>query len=205
MIYENKKFLKGLRICTLPPIMALLMLSVLYCFCPELFGGVEYYLLAALFLVVIPVLVYVLKPEHSDSPKGEGREEQRSAAMWLSLGSYLSGSVLAAVLKSSVELKKIYLVYVISGLLMLFINKVLGMRASGHACGVMGMVVCLFDSVGIPALLGFLFLAATYAASLKMRRHSWDELIVGSILPILSSCMIMIWCLMCWTYEVMRF
>ena len=204
MIYENKKFLKGLRICTLPPIMALLMLSVLYCFCQGVFGGVKYYLLAVLFLVIIPVLAYVFKPVRTDLPKG-GRERQRSVAMWLSLGSYLMGSVLAAILKTSFELKKIYLVYVISGLLMLFFNKVLGIRASGHACGVMGAGVCLFDSVGFPALFGCLLLVAVYMASLKLRRHSWGELIVGSMIPILSSCMIMIWCLMCWAYEVMRF
>ena len=78
----------------------------------------------------------------------------------------------------------IYLEYLISGVVIFFINKCFGFRASGHACGVAGPVA-LMVYFGIKALLpGVLVLALTFWASLKMKRHTAEQLLGGTAIPV---------------------
>ncbi len=58
---KMQKLAKVISILTVAPLMALVLLSWLYCADPALFGGLFQYLLAVLFLVVFPILAYPLQ------------------------------------------------------------------------------------------------------------------------------------------------
>ena len=191
---KKEKFQKWVRILTAPPFMALVMLGILFHVRPTVFGGLGNYLLAVLFLTLFPLLAYPLQPVFPHF-KDKGREGQRRLAIWMSAVGYTIGTAMAGILCVSFELKRIYLIYLFSGVLMLLFNKMLGIKASGHACGVVGPVICLVCSIGCSALIGLLVLAATYIASLEMKRHTWTELIIGSAIPILSAWTIWAWSL----------
>lgn len=194
---KKEKFQKWVRILTAPPFMALAMLGILFHVRPTVFGGLGNYLLAVLFLTLFPLLAYPLQPVFPHF-KDKGREGQRRLAIWMSATGYIIGTATAYICCVSFELKRIYLIYLFSGMLMLLFNKLIGIKASGHACGVVGPVVCLFYSIGWPALIGLLVLAATCIASLGMKRHTWEELIVGTAIPILAA-----WTL--WAWSLFRF
>ena len=76
--------------------------------------------------------------------------------------------------------------YLISGLLIALFNKVLKIRASGHACGVAGPVALLGCTMGWYAVFGLPLIAIVFAASLKMKRHTFSELVIGSLIAVFS-------------------
>ena len=74
----SKKLLsKTLRVITIAPFMALILLSLIYIQHPEYLGGLSAYILAVLFLVVFPVLAYPLQP-FIPKFRGRGRGSAKS-------------------------------------------------------------------------------------------------------------------------------
>lgn len=179
------RFAKIIRIITIAPIMALLTLSLLYWLRPSIFGSVQSLLLAVIFLTVFPVLGYPLQlliPYY----KNKGREGQRNLAIIMAVAGYIGGIFHAVIGSVSTGLWVIYLTYFISGLGVLVFNKLLRIRASGHACGVAGPIALLVYHLGPAALIGFLLLALVFYSSLKIKRHTLSQLLIGSCIPIVS-------------------
>ena len=176
---------KTVRIITLAPLMALATLITLYVNEPQLFGANAINLwLAILFLTVLPILAYPLQPVIPGF-KGKGREGQRNLAMVFAVSGYTLGCITNLFLKAPEELWLIYLTYLISGAAIVFVNKKLHIRASAHACGIIGPAVML-AAFGIPAalLVGVPLHFAALWASLKMKRHTVPQYVAGSIIPI---------------------
>ncbi len=182
---KAQKICKLVRVITVPPIMALMTLSVLYLGNPAMFEGILGYLAAVAFLSVLPVLAYPIQPLVPGF-KGKGRDGQRQLAMIMSVLGYILGILSAFCLSTSKELLVIYFTYLFSGVLILLFNKVLKIRASGHACGVAGPIAAISYFLGPKALFGLILLALVYWVSLKMGRHKWSELIWGSLIPVLA-------------------
>lgn len=178
----KKTLAKIIRVITVAPVMALILLAVLYGVRGEVFGTVLNLILAVVFLVVLPVLAYPLQPLLPFF-KGRGRDGQRNLAMWMASLGYVLGLVSAAFLPVSSYLLVIYLTYLISGMSLLLLNKVFKVKASGHACGVAGPIFCLIYFIGPWVLFGLLILAAVYWASLDMGRHDKSELLIGTSVP----------------------
>lgn len=176
-------FLKFLRVITIPPVMALLTLSVLFLSERVLFREDFHFLLSILFLTVLPVSAYPLQ-HVSKKLKEEGREGQRHLAMIMSMIGYVSGIVCSLLLHFSGKLLLIYTTYLLSGTAILIFNKVLSLRASGHACGVAGPISYLCYILGPMALSGIVFLIIVYWSSLSMRRHTVPQLLMGTVIPI---------------------
>lgn len=179
------RFAKIIRIITIAPIMALLTLGLLYWLRPSIFGSVQSLLLAVIFLTVFPVLGYPLQlliPYY----KNKGREGQRNLAIIMAVAGYIGGIFHAVIGSVSTGLWVIYLTYFISGLGVLVFNKLLRIRASGHACGVAGPIALLVYHLGPAALIGFLLLALVFYSSLKIKRHTLSQLLIGSCIPIVS-------------------
>ena len=175
---------KTVRIITLAPLMALATLITLYLNEPTLFGANAINLwLAILFLTVLPILAYPLQPVIPGF-KGKGREGQRNLAMVFAVCGYTLGCITNLFLNASEELWLIYLTYLISGGAIVFVNKKLHIRASAHACGIIGPAVML-AAFGIPAalLVGVPLHFAALWASLKMKRHTVPQYIAGSLIP----------------------
>lgn len=173
---------KFIRVVTVAPVMALMLLIILFFTKDGFFGNTVNLILAVFFLVILPVLAYPLQPLVPHF-KDRGREGQRSLAMWLACLGYILGLVTALFLPVSDYLLVIYLTYLLSGVSLVLLNKVFKIRASGHACGVAGPIFTLIYFLGPWVLFGVLLLPAVYWASLAMGRHDKSELIIGTTVP----------------------
>ncbi|MCL2807097.1 MAG: hypothetical protein FWD27_02885 [Coriobacteriia bacterium] len=169
-----------LRVLTVPPILVAALLVFLYLYSRAVIALPLELVLALTFLVLIPLLAYpisYLVPKF----RTRGREGQRNLALVLSLTGY-SGAVLYGIFSQvSSGLLLIFLTYLLSVLTLLFFNKVLKIRASGHACGTMGPLVFPVYFAGIYGIIPCILVAVAVAwSSLRLGRHSVGELIYGA-------------------------
>ena len=179
----NYKLAKLIRVLTIAPFMAAVTLTVLFTVRPEQIGGVFNYAMSLLFLAVLPVLSYPLQ-KIIPPLKRRGREGQRNLAIIMANLGYIAGIAFALAADTPRELLILYTTYFLSGLLIVLFNKVLKVRASGHACGIAGPVALLTFFAGPWALTGTAVLAAAWWASISMKRHSHREFAVGAVLPV---------------------
>lgn len=178
----KRKLAKFIRVITVAPVMALLLLIILYFTREGFFGNTVNLVLAVVFLVVLPLLAYPVQPLIPYF-KDKGRDGQRTLAMIGANIGYVLGLASSLFLPVSDYLLVIYLTYLFSGISLVLLNKVFKIRASGHACGVAGPIFSLIYFLGPWVLFGLLLLAAVYWASLKMDRHDKSELLIGSTVP----------------------
>ncbi len=177
-----KKIAYVIRVITVAPIMALVLLIVLYFNSPLTFGSTAVFLMTVFFLVVLPLLAYPLQPLVKKY-KDKGREGQRTLAMIFAVAGYILGLASAIIFGAPTGVLVIYLAYMISGLLVALTNKVFHFKASGHACGIAGpfMLLVYFGQMIGYAGLGVLIIA--WIASFYMKRHTWPQLLVGTAIP----------------------
>ena len=69
-----------IRIVTAAPIVSMALLLVLFLAVPQLFHGVGSFLMAVLFIVIVPLAAYPLQ-KHLKNFKNKGREGQRNLAI----------------------------------------------------------------------------------------------------------------------------
>ena len=181
----NKKLSKIIRILTIAPIMAAVMLAVIYAARPEQIGGAMNFIMSLVFLTLLPILSYPLQPVIPHF-KHQGREGQRNLAIISANIGYIAGIIYALIAHTPQELLILFLTYFLSGLLIVLFNKVFKIRASGHACGIAGPIAILAYYISPWALAGSLLLAAAWWASLNMKRHTVRELAVGCALSVAS-------------------
>lgn len=179
----SMKFAKIIRTVTVAPIMALLTLSLLYLRQPAIFGGLVNYCFSLVFLTVLPLLGYPLQPVLPHF-RQQGREGQRNLAIVMAVVGYIASVVYGLVAKIPTTLWVIYLTYFISGVGIVVFNKLLKIRASGHACGIAGPIAILVYYFGVVALLGLLLLALVFYTSIKMKRHTFSQLVWGSLISL---------------------
>lgn len=182
------KFAKLIRIVTIAPLMALAALSILYVFEKDLFQNGIQFVFSLIFLVVLPTLGYPLQP-YIPGFRDKGREGQRNLAIAMGVLGYILGIGFALFSNAPQGIAMIYWIYFISGVGIVIFNKLLNTRASGHACGVVGPIAFLMYFIGTQAIIGVLLIGLVYWASLKMKRHSVRELFWGSLIPIISLCL----------------
>jgi hypothetical protein len=176
-----EKIAKAVRIITVAPIMAAILIAVLYWQVPD-FRNPYVLGISVLFLVAFPLLAYPLQPLIPGF-KNKGREGQRNLAMLFAVIGYVVIVLIAVFINPSSVAWTIYLTYLLSAVLIALLNKVIHLKASGHACGVAGPVLALIWFVGINALYGLVFLGLVYWASIKTKRHKFVELLAGTIVP----------------------
>lgn len=181
----KQKLSKAIRILTVAPIMALAALIALYVNNEARFGEHLYILLLAIFfLTVLPLLAYPLQPI-TPHFKNKGREGQRNLAMLFAVCGYVLGCITNLFLSAPSSLWIIYLDYLLSGLLIVIINKLFKLRASAHACGIIGPTAFL-AYFGIPAaiIVGVILFFAAMWASVNMKRHTVWQFFGGAVIPI---------------------
>ena len=179
------KLAKLLRVLTVAPIMALIMLVILYTKDFNAFGSTSAFVMSILFLSIFPLLAYPLQP-FIKSYKDKGREGQRSLAMIFSVAGYIGGFLSTLFMHSPKKILLIYLCYLISGALIILFNKLCHLKASGHACGVSGpftLLVLFGHPIGY---LGIIVLLMTWWSSLKIKRHTIWQLFGGTLIPIIT-------------------
>ncbi len=177
------KFYHRVRIVTAAPILASGLLIVLGLQRPEIFSGPAQWLLSLLFLGVLPLLGYPLQP-YLPYFKTAGRPGQRTLAMLFAALGYLLGCLLLAVTGGTAGCWLVYLEYLLSGIVLLFLNKVCHLTASGHACGAMGPVALLLHfHLYAACIVGLAIAALSIVASKQTRRHTLPQLLGGGLIP----------------------
>ncbi len=170
---------KGIRVVTVPPLLITGMLVILTVSLDNFCSSMAQMTLAVILLGLVPILAY---PIQKLLPRGgEVREEQRNMAFILTFAGYLTALACSVVGNCGRELQYIIVSYFISMSLLVFFNKVLHVRASGHACSVTGTLYFLSFFLGTPAVLPCILIAiAVVWSSLRLRRHTIQEIFWGS-------------------------
>ena len=181
------KTAKLIRFFTVPPVVVAAVMTLLFFF-ETVFPTPLDFALTLLFLAIVPVLAYPL-PQLVPAFRRGGQKIQRRLAFILTPSGYI-GAVITSVLRNAIpNLLYISVVYLLSVLLLILVNKLTPVHASGHACSIAGPIalLCCFMAswyVILPAL--FLY-CACFWASVRLGRHSVRELLVGSAVPLVAS------------------
>ncbi len=181
---NNNNFAQFVRIATLPPIVALATLILIYVLKPEYCGSVAPLLVGIAFLCFLPTLAYPAQ-KLLPSFKDKARAGQRTLAIIFSAVGYVACCIFAFAEQFPKEISVYFLTYFVSGLLILVCD-VFHLKPSGHACGVAGPIVFLAVFVSPWFLFGLVVLLLTLWASIKLKRHSLKEFCVGSVVPIVA-------------------
>ena len=191
---REEKAAKIIRVITVPPILVIFMLSVLYVINPSIFLSVRDYLIAVLFLGICPALAYPLQ-EILPKWKDKGREGQRALAFICTVFGYLCAFGYSCVVHISKELEVIFLNYLIAVLMLSVLNKLFHIRASGHACSITAPFLYLLCWGSLKWALACMVIGMmSFWASIKLKRHLLSDLIYGSIVSVTSfgiACLIM--------------
>jgi len=184
---------KGIRVLTVPPLLITGMLVTLTVSLDNFCSSMAQMALAILLLGLVPILAYPIQKLLPS--KGEAREEQRNMAFILTFTGYLVALIFSIAGNCGSQLQYIIISYFISMSLLIFFNKVLHVRASGHACSVTGTLYFLSYFLGAGAIIPCIGIAiAVVWSSLYLKRHTIQEIFWGSAvcLPcILASVFIM--------------
>lgn len=172
---------KVIRILTVPPVLALLMFTYLWFFMPSVFITIVDFVLAVLFICILPSLAYALQP--ALKRWFPGRDGQRNLAMILSVTGYICGFVTCLALHQSPYLFLIYCAYFICGLAVLISSKVFLFKLSGHAVGVAGPVAILTIFRQPICLIGIPILVFVFISSYQLKRHTIPQIVSGIIVP----------------------
>lgn len=179
------KLAKFIRVISVAPIMVLPLLFILFFNDQYFFGNIINFILSIFFLTVLPLLAYPLQPLFKKYRDG-GREGQRSLAIVFAVAGYIFGCISAAILRAPLNVWIIYLAYLLSGALVMIINKAFHFKASGHACGIAGPSILLVYFGQVCGLFGAAVLVAAWLSSLYMKRHTTMQFVVGTIIPFLA-------------------
>ncbi|MBC3887995.1 hypothetical protein GH810_06700 [Acetobacterium paludosum] len=180
------KAAKIISIITIAPIMSFCMFSFLYVADSGHFQNLTNYLLAVICFAFIPILAYPLQ-KFLPKFKDKGRDGQRKLAFIFVILGYTLGLISAFIAKAPIQYLMIYISYFLSGLILTFVNKILKIKASGHACGVMGPVVVCIYFLGNFSWLFLLLLPIVFWARMKIGRHTLKELLLGAAVSLLCT------------------
>lgn len=185
-----RKLFHIFRILTVPPIFAIAFMLTVYFTRPDGFISVSQLICGLFFLGILPILGYPLQ-KYIPPFRDKGREGQRTLAMIFSASGYLLGTLTAFAAQAPLALCTVYLEYLLCGIAILIFNKGFNLKASGHACGIIGPVLLFIDfKMYVPAVIGGLFVIPVLVSSVKTKRHTIPQLIGGCFIAVV--CLILI-------------
>lgn len=189
----KEKIAKAVRVITVPPVMALSLALIVYFGSPGIFTDRTELLATILFLSVVPVLAYPIS-YLVPSLKKRGRKGQRNFAFFMSAISYPLLALYAVITSGGKGFSLIAWTYLLSFVILLLMNKVLKLKASGHASSVAGPIALICYFIGWKAILfGVALYALVFWASLTTKRHTAKELIWGSLASIIAFLLSLLW------------
>ncbi len=181
------KFDKVVRILSVAPIMAALMLIILIIGNTSLFSSIWTFSSLVASLGILPLLAYPLQ-KYIPKFKDEGRKGQRTLAMIFAVCGYFLAAILLLIFKGNKNEWLIALCYLISGIILTVFNKVFKLLASGHACGVAGPIALLtvFRSY-IASAVGCIWVIVVCISSVRSKRHTVWQFLGGAAISTLSA------------------
>ena len=177
---------KVVRILTIPQLMALALIFLL----AAAFPGIDMWW-AIFFLCALPILAYPLCWAIPALRRG-GRARERMVAVIFCVTGYVGGVLYGLLGRGTRAALAIYLTYLISGTLVALFSFVFKIKGSGHASGVAGPIAMLVWQLSPWFLLAGLLLCAVFWCSLKLKRHTWPQLWLGSAFPVLAILLLMV-------------
>lgn len=175
-----------IRILSVPPVMITLLILILYGYNPFIFRGWSDVVISILLLGIIPVFAYPFQMAVPSLKKGE-RNTQRKLAFIFTLIGYTIALIWSLVSKASTELLLICSTYCISIVLLTICNKLIHIRAGGHACSFTGPLLFLIYFIDWKLCFPcFLIALLIVWSSLYLKRHTKKDLAMGSLACILS-------------------
>ena len=179
---ESEKFATAIRIITAPPIMVCALILVIYFACKEsIFRGIADLVIILAALMLVPALAYAAA-KFIPKEAFKGRLEERKLAFIFSFFGYLAAFVYSVASGAEKSYVLIVSTYFFSLVFLTAVNKLSHIRASGHACSLVGPLILLIWFMGIKfLLLCVLIMAGVVWSSLKLKRHTVPDLIAGSV------------------------
>ncbi len=171
---------KVVRTVTVPPVMVAGLILILYFARGEMFRSWVDLAASLVGLSIFPVLAYPLSVAIPRVRAG-GRSAQRSLAMYLSVAGYAGVFLYGLLSHVRTGLMLIYAAYLLSVVLLVILNKLVRIRASGHGCSVTGPLVltCYFLGTG-GIIAGIALWGVILWASLVRKSHTLREFVLGS-------------------------
>ncbi len=185
-----EKFAKFVRIITVAPVMALLLCLLLYFSVVNCFDISYLLYICIALLCIVPALAYPIErlwhPYQKAHENLSSRMAERELAIKLSVVCYGLLTLIIFCVSDSIILKQMVLTFFLSVILMFLISKIFKINPSGHLCGVVGPTVFLAYTISPYFLLAFILIGITIWSSLKLKRHTPLEVVVGALIPIIS-------------------
>jgi len=180
---KSEKLAKIIRVTTVAPFNIFIAMTLIFLIKPNFIGGILPYILSVLFLAIFPLLAYPCQkfvPYYRD----KGRNGQRNFSIVMSVIGYLLGLTFSLIFKENNFIIVLYLTYLLSGISIAVFSKIIKFKASGHTCGLIGPLALLFYVFNFYALIGLIIVPFVFWASIKLKRHTFPQLIAGSFIPI---------------------
>lgn len=176
---------KIIRVITVPPVMAAWLILALW-MRSFIVRTESEAIVSIVFLSLLPLAAYPISAAVPVLRK-KGREGQRNLAFAFSFAGYIGGWIYARFFSGERTLVFIFAVYVFSVILLLVFNKLLRLRASGHACSVSGpiLVICfVLRGWWIPVCAAVF--ALSFWGSVRSGRHTVGEYLLGTLSVVLA-------------------
>lgn len=182
----KEKIAKVIRVVTVPPIVILIMLSILFCSFGEEFATAGEFVMVVIFLSFVPSFSYLLAKIRKGTSENT-REGQRNMAFILNFGGYLLALIIGKSIGCSEMLMCVLVSFFLAVMVLTFLNKVCKIRASGHACScVLPYLFLSYWFRDLTALICIIFYVIEFWASIKLKRHTVSEFIAGSIIAFVA-------------------
>lgn len=180
------KVYKVIRIITVAPVLALVMVIIVAGNCKGVFPSPWHLVYSVFFLGVLPLLAYPLQ-RYIPAYKDKGREGQRNLAILFAASGFTMGCIISFIIPAPIGLRVIFLEYFCGAFAVLIFNKGFHIRLSGHACGAVApMALYLYFGLYIAAAVGMALAVLVFVASIETKRHTCVQLIGGGLVPLVS-------------------
>ncbi len=161
------------------PVVAIFSFLMLYLFKQNL-HNLNLFLVAIIFVGVIPLFAWTYLIKHPGDYEGE-----RKLSFILDVISYPIGFVVLAIENLHNVYTALSLSYLLNVIFLIVINKFFKYKASGHGAGVAGPATALTIGFGLKGALSFLFLVPVFHCKIKLKDHTFMQLLAGASLSIL--------------------
>lgn len=176
----------AVRVVSIPPLLVTGLIVILALLRDDVFRSPVEIAVAILSLAVFPVLAYPISfliPKL----KATGRKGQRQLAFILTAVGYLAGFVFGMIAPCAVGLRLLFGAYFISVIILILFNKLLKVRASGHAAGITGPILFVSYFLGLRGLVvGLVLWGIILWASILTKRHTVSDFLLGSAVCVAS-------------------
>lgn len=177
----KNKIAQIIRIITIPPVLILFMLLILFGVFGERFSSVGELIMTVVFLSIAPACAYPLAKLMKNTGE-DSRETQRNMAFVLNLVGYLIAMLVGKAMQCSEMLMCVLNSYFLAVLVLTLLNRICKIRASGHACScTLPYLFLSYWLKGVTALVCVILYGIEFWASVQLKRHTISEFLAGSI------------------------